>query len=88
MALRFIDSAAHYATGQAQRKWTSDSGDYRFIPPVGIVMLHIIQANGNALLKTLTHTIHIHHGFRAQVSAGQYNIMTALAMEERWGRWG
>ena len=78
MALRFIDSAAHYATGQASRKWTSDSG-VTIHTSGGDRNAPYIQANGNTLLKTLTPQKTYIIGFRAQVAPGALNIMTALA---------
>jgi hypothetical protein len=76
--LRFIDSVQHYATGQAVRKWTSDSG-VTIQTSGGDRNSGYIKANGQALLKTLTPTATLITGFRAQISPGQNNIMTVLA---------
>ena len=78
MALRFIDSAAHYATGQATRKWSFDAG-VTIHTSGGDRNAAYIQANGNALAKTLTPQKTYIIGFRAQVSPGQQNIMVAAA---------
>ena len=78
MALRFIDSAAHYATGQATRKWTFDSG-VTIHTSGGDRNAPYIQAHGITLLKTLTPEKTYIIGFRAQVGTGQLNIMTAMA---------
>lgn len=78
MSLRFIDSAAHYATGQAIRKWTSDSGIV-VESSGGDRNAPYLNVKGQALLKTLTPTATFITGFRAQIDPGQLNIMTVLA---------
>ena len=78
MALRFIDSAAHYATGQAVRKWTSDSG-VTIVSSGGDRNAPYINAGGEALLKTLTPESTLITGFRGSIDPGVNNIMTVLA---------
>jgi hypothetical protein len=78
MALRFIDSAQHYATGQAQRKWTFDSG-VTVVSSGGDRNSAYLHVTGNALLKTLTQQSTYITGFRAQISPGVGNFMTILA---------
>lgn len=78
MALRFIDSAAHYATGQTQRKWTFDTG-ITVHSSGGDRNAAYLQVNGQALYKTLTQQPTYITGFRAQISPGQLNCWSIAA---------
>lgn len=77
MSLNFIDSAAHYATGQASRKWSFDAG-VTINTSGGDRGAAYIACGGNPLLKTLTQQPTYIVGMRAQATGGISNMMVML----------
>jgi hypothetical protein len=78
MALRFIDSMAHYATGQLGRKWTFDGGA-TVVSSGGDRNAPYLNLSGTPIWKTLTPQSNYIQGVRASVFPGTFNIMTVYA---------